>query len=297
MSVVSGALRAVHHPAKLSLVGDVAGKSGIVPALGLLSVISRSGQLAGALIAGAVGELLGSGSAYLLLGISHLSALGCFCKIDDRYQIVTADKSTSVIAAIHEYLRLLSSGGTVVLLIVLASLVEVFGFSFATAMPEIAVERLSLDAGGLGLMHGVRAGGGLFGALILSLVALRLLGIFYVLVMMGFGLAIICLALAPSFVTVLIAVAIVAAFASATDILVQGMLQLCVPDQYRGRAMGAWVVALGMGPLGHLELGLLVALFGTAIALSVNGVILVIAGVLTFIFCRSIIQIRSDVST
>ena len=33
------------------------------------------------------------------------------------------------------------------------------------------------------------------------------------------------------------------------------MLQLSVSNELRGRAMGIWVLALGFGPIGHLELG------------------------------------------
>lgn len=294
ISVLSGALRAVHHPAKLSLAGVVVAKNDMVPALGLLNVVSRFGQLAGALGAGAVGELLGPGSAYVLLGCGHLIALMCFYRIDSVDEPRAVDKTKSVLTTITEYFHLLGTGSAIVLLVALASLVEIFGFSFATALPEIAVERLSIDAGGLGVMHAVRASGGLFGALLLSLIAVRFLGIFYLIVMVGFGVTLICLAHAPDFVLVLIAIAFVAVFASATDILVQGMLQLSVPEQFRGRAMGAWVVALGMGPLGHLELGWLIAVFGVASALSINGVILMISGLAAMVFCHSIIRIRSS---
>lgn len=293
MSVLSGALRALHHPARLSLAGDIGGRGDIVAALGMLGVVSRCGQLLGAIAAGVAAELTGAGSAYLLLAAGHLLAVGCFFRISSQQPAINTVQSETMGEAIGAYLRQLSVGGTVLFLIAFASIVEIFGFSFATALPEIAVDRLSLDAAGLGMMHASRATGGLCGALLLSLMVFNRLGSFFLCVMIGFGVALLVLALAPQLYTVLIAIALVAGFASATDILVQAMLQLSVPDHLRGRSMGAWVVALGMGPFGHLELGILISWFGTAIALGINGVILVLTGLLALAFCRTVTLIRS----
>lgn len=292
MSLCSGSLRALHHPARLSLAGDVAGSGGVVSAMGLLSVVSRAGQLSGALGAGVVAEVSGPGTAYLLLAFGHLLALRCFFKMNIICRVQPAHQAAGVVNAIREYLHMLATGGTVILLVVFASMVEVFGFSFATAMPEIAVESLSLDAAGLGVMHGARATGGLLGALLLSALMFHRPGMLYLFVVAGFGMALFALGAAPSIATVLLAIAIVAAFASAADILIQGMLQLVVPAHLRGRAMGAWVVALGMGPLGHLELGFLIASVGTAIALGINGGILIATSIAAFCFFRSITGIR-----
>ncbi|MGI9336511.1 MAG: hypothetical protein ACR2RL_25445, partial [Gammaproteobacteria bacterium] len=55
------------------------------------------------------------------------------------------------------------------------------------------------------------------------------------------------------------------------DVLSQSMMQLCVADRLRGRAMGAWVFAVGTAPVGHLETGALVTAFGVSMALGING--------------------------
>ena len=70
----------------------------------------------------------------------------------------------------------------------------------------------------------------------------------------------------------------IAGFTCAVDILSQSMMQLSVPDRLRGRAMGGWVVAVGAGPIGHLELGLLIATFSVATGLAINGTALVLVG-------------------
>ena len=67
--------------------------------------------------------------------------------------------------------------------------------------------------------------------------------------------------------------------AVASDVLTQSMMQLAVPGALRGRAMGAWQVAVGFSPIGHLEMGLLAGAVGTAGALLLNGAALVLVAI------------------
>ena len=62
--------------------------------------------------------------------------------------------------------------------------------------------------------------------------------------------------------------------ATATDILHHTLLQLSVPNDQRGRAMGAWIVGIGMAPIGQLEIGYLSGLANSRIALLTNGLVL-----------------------
>ena len=297
MSVLSGVLRAIHHPARLSYAGAIVARRDLLSTLSVLSIVTRLGQLSGALVAGLVSEYFSPASAYLVLASGHGIALWCFIKVTRRDSSALSsatDAADTLLNTILDYLRLLRTHTTILLLIIFASAIEIFGFSFATAMPEIAVERLALSDGGLGVMHAMRSAGGLIGALILSLLIVYHMGTLYLAVMMGFGLALILLAVAADLSWVLLAVAVIAIFASAADIIVQSMLQNCVPDALRGRAMGAWVVALGMGPIGHLQLGLLMSTMGITAALATNGVVLLLTGLGALLWLPTIRAIRNE---
>lgn len=295
MSVISGIVRSVHHPARLSYAGDMAGKGGMIGTLSLLSIVSRIGQLSGALIAGYVSEYVSPAAAYFILALAHVLAVYCFMQTTANRAGIErkGDAQTkSIPVAVLEYFRVIRSSHLLVLLIIFATLTEVFGFSFVTAMPEIAIDRLHAGANDLGLMHAFRNAGGLFGAIVVTLLTTKRLGLVYLVVLSAFGLALLMLGRVPTMPGVLLAVAMIAVFASASDILVQSMMQLSVPAELRGRAMGAWVVALGMGPLGHLELGLLISFLGTASALYFNGIVLLIIGVVGYLLVPSVRRIR-----
>ena len=79
------------------------------------------------------------------------------------------------------------------------------------------------------------------------------------------------------------ALAVMGACAAAFDVLQQTLIQLAVPDAQRGRAVGVWVLGLGSAPLGHLEMGVLVAALGAPGGLLINGALVLAAAALLLI--------------
>jgi hypothetical protein len=89
------------------------------------------------------------------------------------------------------------------------------------------------------------------------------------------------------FAGVVVVLVLVNAAGGLTDLLAQSLMQLSVPAHLRGRAGGAWVVAIGLGPLGQLQIGALASLFGVSVALGASGLGLVaLVGAAVFFFPR-----------
>jgi hypothetical protein len=55
------------------------------------------------------------------------------------------------------------------------------------------------------------------------------------------------------------------------DTLYKTLMQSNVPDEQRGRAMGSWVLSIGVAPVGHMGVGGLAGALGAQGALLVNG--------------------------
>ena len=68
--------------------------------------------------------------------------------------------------------------------------------------------------------------------------------------------------------------------AASSDVLHQSLLQLSVPNEQRGRAMGSWIVGIGSAPLGQLQIGYISGSVGPQISLIINGGILIISAVM-----------------
>jgi MFS family permease len=283
MTFLSGSARAVYLPVRQSYAYDIVGAEQVVAGLGLLTIGMRAGQLVGALVAGSAMQRLGTDIALFILAMFHVLT---FLIVSTLRSIATEAHSNpvSIFDNLREYVQEMRRNQTLLMLIVVTAAVEVLGFSFATILPELATQRLGVGAEGLGMMHAVRAAGGFAAGIALAgSVGFRRRGLAYLVVIYSFGAALLALAAAPSYMTILMAVLAVAALASASDILTQSMMQLSVPDRLRGRAMGAWVFAIGSAPLGHLEMGALAASVGVGTALGINGAALILIGILTTI--------------
>ena len=70
----------------------------------------------------------------------------------------------------------------------------------------------------------------------------------------------------------------VGASAAAFDAMQWTLLQLNVPDEMRGRAVGAWVFAIGFGWIGHLGLGAAGEAFGVQWTLAGAGIVCMATG-------------------
>jgi hypothetical protein len=115
-------------------------------------------------------------------------------------------------------------------------------------------------------------------------------GALFLLVLAGFGVSLMGLGAAPylvGFTGVVLVLIVANALGALTDLLAQSLLQLTSPPHLRGRAGGAWVVAIGLAPLGQLQIGALGSLIGVSGALAVSGLALVgLAGATTRVFPR-----------
>ncbi len=274
MAFVCGALRAIYNPVRASYLYDVVGGERIVSGFGLINLGTRVGQLIGALLSGSLLHHWGPGFAFFSLSAAHAVAFVIVLGLVTP-GLSLGTRSVSVVENLKEYWLELRTNQRLRALIFLTSAIEILGFSFATALPELATSKLMVGADGLGYLHAARAGGGILAGIYLAgALDLRQKGKAYLWVTFGFGLAVVALGSAPHFMFALFAVAAVAAMAASTDILSQSMMQLVVPDRLRGRAMGTWVFAVGVAPVGHLELGLLAVMAGADIALVLNGLLL-----------------------
>jgi hypothetical protein len=280
ISTIYGCVRAMGQPARISYAYDVVGGEHIVAGLGLLNVGSRVGQLAGALIAGAAMQRYGTPIALLSLAAAHGVALFLMTRLRSAGLAETIGR-VPIRQNLRECIGEMGVNRALLVLVLVTAVVEVFGLSFVTALPELAATRFGLGAEGLGQFHAASAVGGILADLLLAgMAGFHRRGAIYLVVICAFGGSLVLLSAINQFVLALRALVIVAGLATATDVFSQSMMQLCVPNHLRGRAMGFWVFAIGTAPPGHLEMGALAAMLGAGGALLVNGATLICVGIL-----------------
>ena len=279
LTFVTGCCRALHQTARQSYAHDIAGAGELVHALALVALISRVGGLLGSLLIGFLIARHGSAVAYLAVAAGYLaSALVMLPARSTGRSTAAADGSVG--ADVLDFLTTIRRDRVLLHLMSLTAIAEVLGFSHQALLPSLARDVLQVGPGGLGVMTAARQIGGLVGITLASgLGASRSLGPLFLIVLVGFGASLVFLGLAGSFVVVVLILVGANAMGAVTDVLAQTLIQLAVPSGRRGRAGGAWVVAIGMAPLGQFQIGALASLFGVGAALGVNGLALMAVGV------------------
>lgn len=235
--------------------------------------VGALGALAAGFAIGALGvptTLVASGLAFTVGGVLALIAnRGVRSKV--RLQ------SSSVVRDVIDGLKLMSTLPIVRMILITAVMVEIFGFAYGAVMPAVAREALNVDEKGLGTLTMMAGIGSVIGSVILMALGnfprkgLLLIGIAAL-----YGLFIAIFSASGSYAVALVLIMGVGASAAASDAMNWTLLQLSVPDEMRGRAVGAWVFAIGFGWIGHLGLGALGDIFGVQWALAGAGIMLIL---------------------
>jgi hypothetical protein len=243
----------------------------------------RSGWLLGSLGVGAVIARWGSGPAYLVVAASYLIGAAALLPASAGTRAAPA-AAGSLWQGIVDFVTLVRRDRTLLALMALTAAAEILGFSHQVLLPSLARDVLQAGPEGLGALNAARSVGGIVGLVAAMRASARGGGSFFVAVLVFFGAAVAGLGLAPyvtGFAGVLLVLVAANAAGALADLLAQSLLQLAVPVHQRGRAGGAWVVAIGLAPLGQLQIGGLASLLGVSVALGASGLALVACAVLT----------------
>ena len=258
---------------------DIVGSEAAVNGIALISLAQRVGGIFGALMAGVLIDWWGPAGTFLVMTISYgLGALALFW-LRRAGQSAPVERET-IWENVVNYFRTLGGNRIMVSLMVTTAAVEMLGFSHQVLLPVLAKEVLLVGASGLGVLTAFRFLGGALGVVVtVVLDQVRRRGVLLLTVIALFGGGEILLSLSTTLWTALVFITLINVMASVTDILHQSLLQLSIPNQQRGRAMGPWIVGIGTAPVGQLQIGYLSGLASPKIALIVNGTVLAVLAV------------------
>lgn len=279
-SFAAGCLNVFDMPARQALVLDTVPRAAAPRALALNALAGRVAAALGALAAGVIIAQAGIANCYFVVAAAYgvMGALVATIHVPQgRQTLITPPPFRR---AFRDAARLIVDLPGVRVLFISGLLCEVFAFSYATALPLFAQDVLAAGAQGLGTLNASASIGGATAVVILSLIPADvrrqpLMAASFLL----YGLVLSTLALTHSLM-VAAAVMILVGFCAATfDVLQQTLIQLAVPDEQRGRAVGVWILGIGSAPAGHLEMGFLAGTLGVATALLINGTLTVASAI------------------
>ena len=270
-----GCARALQQVTQQTHAHDLVGPARLTHALGALGIAQRLGGLSGALLAGWLIAHRGPAVAYLAAASACLVATLVLPR-RSTHRVHASAGTTSVWQGLSSFLQAARAERRLPALMALTAAGEVLGFSHQAVLPSLARDILHVGPEGLGAMNAARQAGGIVAMLCVGrLSQLGGLTSIFVTALGVFGVGVATLGLAPGYGSVLLVLTMVNAVGATCDVLGQSLMQQAVPPALRGRASGAWVVAIGVGPLGQFQIGALVSWLGVTAALGASGAALV----------------------
>jgi MFS family permease len=280
----AGCVQVCDIPARQALVLDTTSRSSATNALALSGLASRACGAVGAIGAGALIPFIGIGHCYFVIaavyGISGLLMI--------RMRIPRGARVAVAHPPFHHALRdagrLIVDLPAVRLLMFSGIAGEIFAFSFGSALPVLSKDVLRAGPEGLGTLNGASSIGSAVALILLLALGDRLrreplLATIFVI----YGASLAALAMTRNLWMAAAVLVVTGICAGAFDLLQQTLIQLAVPDEQRGRAVGIWVLGLGSAPVGNLEMGALIGAMGAPSALVINGALAIASATMLLI--------------
>ena len=281
---LSGCSKTIQLAALQSLATAIAPADVLSTAVSAISFAQRAVGAIGAIASGLFLVSAEPGWVFVAAAVPAAAAtilyatLGSTATQNARPATGTAD-STTLLGDFTTGFRALGRIPVVVQLLLVTVIAEVFGFAFNAFTPVLVSELLQAGPDLLGGIAAAIATGAMISIGVLSVAATRMTsGPVLIGVVVTFGLAIAAFA---NCTIVWVAIALAACLGGAAaliDSLQWALLQANVPQDLRGRVLGAWHIAIGFGWLGPILIGAVAEFVGIGVALTAAGLIVVSSG-------------------
>jgi MFS family permease len=270
LAAVQGLVNAIGNPARQAFVPELVGRSRLVNAIALNSMLFNGARIVGPAVAGVLIANLGIPPALFLNAVSFLAVIGGLLLMDPRaFEIRPRAASGPVGRRLLEGLRYVRQTPDVLLIMLLMGAIGTFGYNFSVVLPLVAGFLLKTSAAGFGGLSAFLGLGSLVAALTTAY-ARQVTPRRLVAGAATFSLLLGGVAASTHFaLTALLLVALGFAGIIFTT-TANTLLQLTVPDDLRGRVLSLYILLFaGTTPLGGFLIGSLSSMFGVSWALGI----------------------------
>ncbi len=214
-----------------------------------------------------------------------------------RVPSIRRSTGATVLHDIRDGLLFVAHNRVFLVLLVLTFAIGFFGLSFHQLMPALAKDDLNVGPTGLGLILSVSGAGGMAGILVVgSFGAYQARSWVIVGSAVMFGASVLLLAVAGFlglFLLAMVFMAVVSALWTVFQVSTNVVLNLLVPEEFRGRVMGLRSIIWSLSPLGALLGGLVATWVSTPFAIAVGGGIIVVVALSMYALSSELRHVRA----
>lgn len=276
---LNSAVQAFDMPARHSMVPSLVEEREVLAAVSLNSVAFNGAGILGPSLGGVVIAAVGEAGCFFLNALSFVGVLVALFLMVPLAQDLTLHAGFS--EDVREGLRLVRRNPRLSLFLGTVAILSFFGRPYIRMMPTIAREVLHVDPEGLGLLQSAPGVGTLCSALLMGWVSGSGKGRLLAVATLLFGLTVFAFGFAPWFWLALVLLVAIGLTQTLALSAANALIQLNAPAHVRGRMMGLYgIVTFGAFALGSFPVGALAGWIGIGPALSVGGVVIIVATLL-----------------
>lgn len=288
-SLLSGAAWALNMPVRQSVVPTTVPREDMMNAMALNSAGFNITRILGPAVAGLMIAKVGAGENFLMQAVAYLAVAYLVMQLTLPNSKSAAKTAGSAMQNLKEGAVFVWRNATLRVQMLLALVPVVIALPYIAILPQFNVEVLRGSAGTFGLLMAVPGVGAVVATL---LVATMKSNVRYGLLLLGslfaLGLSLMALALATHLWLVLAMLVLIGGTQMVYMTASQTVVQLSIPDEYRGRVMGIYMLNQGMLPLGSMFAGALADLYSASVALVIMGAMVAALAVLFYFRATSL---------
>lgn len=287
VAALRGLAVAFDMPARQAFMVEMTNREDLMNAISLNSSIVNGARVIGPSIAGFLIVRIGMAMCFFVDGVSYLAVIvGLWMMRLPKF--VKPERPGSGWAHILEGFAYVWGHRRMKTLLILFSVVGVFGWSYSVLLPAFATDVLKRGAAGYGALLSANGIGALVGALTVASIGQRVNRRFLVFGGLWiFSAMLLLLAFVHNFYFALALLGVSGWGMMLFFSTINTMLQMDASDEMRGRVMGIWALIFGgMMPVGGLEAGTLSHLLGVSATIAIGALVCALAALVTWIVVR-----------
>jgi MFS family permease len=279
LALALGFVNVFDNPARQSFISEMVSAKDLPNAVTLNSVAMNMARVFGAALGGVIAAAIGLALCFTCNALSFGAVLVSLAAMRGS-ELFPAKRVSRAKRQVRQGLRYVRSTPELFIPLLMIAVIGTLAWEFQVSLPLMASKVFHGGAGSYGVMASVMGGGAVVGGLI-SAARSRPRARALCLAAIGWGIAILVAAVAPSMAFELAALVFVGYGSITFNSLAKTTLQLAARPEMRGRVMALWALAwLGSTPIGGPIIGWAGQAIGARWTLVIGGLATLACGVL-----------------
>ncbi|HEY1003227.1 MAG TPA: MFS transporter [Streptosporangiaceae bacterium] len=279
LALALGFVNVFDNPARQSFISEMVSTGDLPNAVTLNSVAMNMARVLGAALGGVIAAAIGLALCFTVNALSFGAVLVSLAAMRSS-ELFPAKRVSRQKKQVRQGLRYVRNTPELLIPLLMIAVIGTLAWEFQVSLPLMASKVFHGGAASYGIMASVMGGGAVVGGLI-SAARARPRARALCLAAIGWGIAILAAAVAPSFALELAALVFVGYGSITFNSLAKTTLQLAAKPEMRGRVMALWALAwLGSTPIGGPIVGWAGQAIGARWALVIGGLAALACGVL-----------------